>query len=81
MMKAVRYLDYGTPEVLFYGDALIPEPGPREARVRVHAAGVNPPDRQIRADLRFRLEKPAEYVAAIAVDYGEEGVDLPQAGR
>ena len=58
MMKAVRIHDYGTPEVLFYEDAPIPEPGPREVLVRVHTAGVNPADRQIRAGLRFRLEKP-----------------------
>jgi len=58
MMKAVRIHEYGTPEVLFCEDAPIPEPGPREVRVRVHAAGVNPADRQIRAGLRHRVEKP-----------------------
>ncbi len=57
-MKAVRIHDYGGPELLLYEDATIPEPGPREVLVRVHAAGVNPADRQIRAGLRHRLEKP-----------------------
>ena len=57
-MKTVRYHDYGGPEVLCFEDAPIPEPGPGEVLVRVHAAGVNPADRQIRAGLRFRLEKP-----------------------
>ena len=65
MMKAVRFHEYGTAEVLCYEDAPTPEPGPREVRVCVHAAGVNPADRQIRAGLRFRLEKPSRsYPAA-----------------
>lgn len=58
MMKVVRIHDYGTAEVLSYEDAPIPEPGFREVRIRVHAAGVNPADRQIRAGLRTRLEPP-----------------------
>ena len=57
-MKAVRIHDYGGLDVLCYEDAPIPEPGPREVLVRVHAAGVNPADRQIRAGLRTRLQKP-----------------------
>ncbi|MBN1249214.1 MAG: alcohol dehydrogenase catalytic domain-containing protein, partial [Anaerolineae bacterium] len=61
-MKAVRYHDYGGPEVLCYEDAPIPEPGPRDVLVRVHAAGVNPADRQIRAGLRFRLEQPFVFI-------------------
>lgn len=66
-MKAVRYHDYGGPEVLCYEDAPIPEPGPREVLVRVHAAGVNPADRQIRAGLRFRLEKPFAFIPGCEV--------------
>ena len=66
-MKAVRIHDYGGPEVLCYEDAPIPEPGPREVRVRVHAAGVNPADRQIRAGLRFRLEKPFAFIPGCEV--------------
>ena len=57
-MKGVRIHDYGTAEVLCYEDAPAPEPGPRDVLVRVHAAGVNPADRQIRAGLRHKLEKP-----------------------
>ena len=62
MMKAVRYHDYGGPEVLRYEEVPIPEPGPRDVLVRVHAAGVNPADRQIRAGLRFRLEQPFAFI-------------------
>jgi NADPH:quinone reductase-like Zn-dependent oxidoreductase len=66
-MKAVRYHDYGGPEVLRFEDAPTPEPGPGEVLVRVHAAGVNPADRQIRAGLRFRLEKPFTFVPGLEV--------------
>jgi len=62
MMKAVRFHDYGGPEVLCHEDAPIPEPGQSEVLVRIHAAGVNPADRQIRAGLRFRLEKPFAFI-------------------
>jgi len=67
MMKAVRIHDYGTAEVLCYEDAPTPEPGPRDVLVRVHAAGVNPADRQIRAGLRFRLEKPLAFIPGCEV--------------
>ncbi|MBN2450765.1 MAG: NADP-dependent oxidoreductase [Lentisphaeria bacterium] len=66
-MKAVRYHDYGGPEVLGYEDAPIPEPGQGEILVRVHAAGVNPADRQIRAGLRFRREKPFAFIPGCEV--------------
>lgn len=47
-MKAVRFHEYGGPDVLHYEDAPRPEPGPGEALVRVKAAGVNPIDWKIR---------------------------------
>ncbi len=47
-MKAVRIHKYDGPEVLKYEQAPLPEPGPGEVRVRVHAAGVNPVDWKIR---------------------------------
>jgi NADPH:quinone reductase-like Zn-dependent oxidoreductase len=67
MMDAVRFHEYGSAEVLCYEDAPMPEPGPREVRVRVHAAGVNPADRQIRAGLRFRLEEPFAFTPGCEV--------------
>jgi NADPH:quinone reductase-like Zn-dependent oxidoreductase len=48
-MKAIRFHEYGGPEVLRYEDAPRPEPGAGEVLVRVHAAGVNPVDWKIRA--------------------------------
>jgi NADPH:quinone reductase-like Zn-dependent oxidoreductase len=58
MMKAVRIHNYGGPEELCYEDAPIPDPRPGEILICVHAAGVNPADRQIRAGLRHRHERP-----------------------
>jgi NADPH:quinone reductase-like Zn-dependent oxidoreductase len=48
-MKAVRFHEYGGPEVLKYEDAPKPEPAAGEVLVRVHAAGINPLDWKIRA--------------------------------
>jgi len=48
MMKAIRFHEFGGPEVLRYEDA--PKPGLKrgEVLVRVHAVGVNPPDWYLR---------------------------------
>ncbi|MFE2724016.1 NADP-dependent oxidoreductase [Kitasatospora sp. NPDC059327] len=43
-MGAVRLHAFGEPEELVYEEVARPEPGPGEVLVRVHAAGVNPPD-------------------------------------
>lgn len=48
MMKAVQIHAYGGPDVLHYEDAPVPEIGPGEVLVRVHAVGVNPPDWYLR---------------------------------
>jgi NADPH:quinone reductase-like Zn-dependent oxidoreductase len=48
-MKAVRFHEYGGPEVLKYEDAPKPEAGPGELLIRVHATSVNPVDWKIRA--------------------------------
>jgi NADPH:quinone reductase-like Zn-dependent oxidoreductase len=48
-MKAIRIHNYGDVEALSYEDAPLPEPGPADVRVRVHAAAVNPVDWKIRA--------------------------------
>lgn len=50
-MRAVRLHEHGGPEVLRYDEVPIPEPGPGEVLVRVHAAGVNPPDWYLRGGL------------------------------
>ena len=48
VMKAIRQHEFGSPEVLRYEDAPVPELNPDELLVRVHAVGVNPPDFYLR---------------------------------
>ncbi|MFF1443135.1 NADP-dependent oxidoreductase [Streptomyces sp. NPDC058295] len=50
-MRAVRLHEHGGPEVLRYEEVPMPEPGPGEVLVRVHAVGVNPPDWYLRGGL------------------------------
>lgn len=52
MMKAVRLHEFGGPEVLQYEDAPKPAVGRGEVLVRVHAAGLNPPDLYLRDGYR-----------------------------
>jgi enoyl reductase len=49
MSRAIVFSRYGGPEVLELVDVEPPEPGPRELRVRVKAAGVQPVDCLIRS--------------------------------
>jgi len=51
-MKAIRLHAFGGPEVLRYEDAPVPEPKAGEVLVRVHAAGINPPDWYLRDGYR-----------------------------
>jgi NADPH:quinone reductase-like Zn-dependent oxidoreductase len=43
-MRAIRLHEFGGPEVLRHEEAPVPEAGPGEVLVRVHAVGLNPPD-------------------------------------
>jgi NADPH:quinone reductase-like Zn-dependent oxidoreductase len=52
MMKAVQLHEFGGPEVLRYEDAPRPEASDDEVLVRVHAAGLNPPDLYLRDGYR-----------------------------
>ncbi|MFE3598626.1 NADP-dependent oxidoreductase [Streptomyces sp. NPDC059142] len=47
-MRAIRIHEHGGPEVLRDEEVPVPEPGPGEVLVRVHAVGVNPPDWYLR---------------------------------
>jgi NADPH:quinone reductase-like Zn-dependent oxidoreductase len=42
--RALRFAEFGGPEVLQTLDVPTPQPGPEEALVRVHAASINPSD-------------------------------------
>ncbi|MFD4598238.1 NADP-dependent oxidoreductase [Streptomyces sp. NPDC058464] len=50
-MRAIRLHKHGGPEVLRYDEVPIPDLGPGEVLVRVHAVGVNPPDWYLRDGL------------------------------
>lgn len=50
-MRAVRFQQYGGPEVLEIAEVDEPRPGPGQIRIRVHAAGVNAADWKIREGL------------------------------
>ncbi|MEM9025789.1 MAG: NAD(P)-dependent alcohol dehydrogenase [Verrucomicrobiota bacterium] len=50
-MKAIRYYQYGGPEVLRMEEIPIPEPGPGEVLIRVNYTALNPLDwRMVRAE-------------------------------
>jgi NADPH:quinone reductase-like Zn-dependent oxidoreductase len=56
-MKAWRVHEFGPPEAMIFETILRPDPGPGEALVKVHAAGVGPWDGSIRAG-RSALPQP-----------------------
>ena len=53
-MKAIQFERHGEPDVLEIVDLPIPEAGPGEVLVRVHAAGVNPADYKWRNGFNLR---------------------------
>lgn len=58
-MKAIRFHDYGGPEVMQYEEVPVPVPAADEVLVRVHAMGVNPVDWKIReGHVRKRIQIP-----------------------
>jgi NADPH:quinone reductase-like Zn-dependent oxidoreductase len=84
-MKAVRFHEYGGPDVLRYEDAEEPAPGPGEVRLRVAASAFNPVDDGIRGGyLRdvFPVTLPHTPGIEVAgtVDALGEGVAEPQVG-
>ena len=58
-MKAIRFHDYGGPEVMKYEDVPRPSPKANEVLIRVHAMGVNPVDWKIReGHVKARMNIP-----------------------
>jgi NADPH2:quinone reductase len=86
-MRAVRFYDYGPPEVLRTDHLPDPEPGPGEVLVRVTAAGIGFADVQMRAGLMrpTGLELPLPFspgfeVAGTVIAVGSD-VDPAELGR
>lgn len=52
-MNAVRFHEFGGPEVLIYEDAPKPALTSGEVLVRVHAVGINPPDWYLRGGYKM----------------------------
>ncbi len=51
-MRAIRFHEYGGPEVLKLEEVPVPEPATNELLIKVYASGVNPVDWKIRKGLR-----------------------------
>ncbi|GGL15262.1 NADP-dependent oxidoreductase [Nocardia jinanensis] len=66
-MRAVRFHEYGDPEILTVDQTAEPHAGPGEIRIRAIAAGVNPVDWKIRAGL-VREFMPVELPGIIGQD-------------
>src|SRR5438034_919270 len=71
-MKAIRFCEYGSPDVLKFEDVEKPAPNDDQLLVRVRAASVNPLDLTIRGPWVIRpllgLRKPKD--TRLGVDYG-----------
>ena len=74
-MKAVRFSEFGGPEVLQIAELPDPRPGPGQVRIAVRAAGVNPSDWKKREGLMDGdLPQTMGHEAAGVVDELGEGV-------
>ncbi len=79
MSRAVRFEQYGGPEVLQVVDVSEPVPGPGEAVIRVKAASINPGEAKIRAGLlrdRFPATFPSGEGSDLAGVVDAIGVDV-----
>lgn len=78
-MKAIGLTEFGGPDVLRVLELPVPEAGPGEIRIRVHAATVNPVDTMVRRGIAFVSDAEPPYVpgmdAAGVVEQIGEGVD------
>ncbi|AFT99480.1 NADP-dependent oxidoreductase [Nocardia brasiliensis] len=66
-MRAVRFAEYGGPEVLELTEVPEPHPGAGQIRIAVRAAGVNPHDWRVREG-QFRRIRPIELPTGIGQD-------------
>lgn len=66
-MRAVRFAEFGGPEVLELVEVDEPHAGPGQVRIAVRAAGVNPVDWRIREG-QFQQARPIELPAGVGLD-------------
>lgn len=71
--RTVRFDRYGGPEVLVTRLQTIPDPGPGEVLVRVHASGLNPKDAMIRSGT-LRLQTGRAFPRGTGFDFAGEVV-------
>ena len=67
-MKAVRFHEYGGPEVLKVEDVPKPTPGPGEVLVKIYAASVNPIDWKLRSGM-LKERMPVNLPMTIGRDF------------
>jgi NADPH:quinone reductase-like Zn-dependent oxidoreductase len=84
-MKAISFDRFGGPDVLHEADIEVPQPGPGQVRVRVHAAGLNAVDGKVRSGM-MQAVRPTTFPAvpgaelAGVVDALGEGVSELRVG-
>src|SRR5579859_5942639 len=70
-MRAVRFYDFGGPEVLQVEETSVPQPGPGEVLIRVRAAGISGWDLRARAGRAPRI--PGRPPLTLPFQPGREG--------
>ncbi|XP_048844653.1 quinone oxidoreductase isoform X2 [Brienomyrus brachyistius] len=76
VMKAIRVSEFGSPSVLkLHSGIPIPNPGPKQVLIKVHACGVNPVDTYIRSGTYARKPSlpytPGTDAAGVVVGIGD----------
>ncbi len=61
-MEAIGLTELGGPDALRVLDLPVPEAGPDDIRIRVHAATVNPVDMLVRRGIAFVSDAEPPYV-------------------
>ena len=84
-MKAIQCVEWGTPDKLVLAELPLPEPGPRQVRIRIAAAGVNFPDALI-VQKKYQIQPklpfvPGTEVAGTIDEVGEEVKHLKAGDR
>lgn len=73
-MKAIRFHEFGGPDVLRYEEVTRPELKPGEVLVRVHAIGINPPDWYVREGMKIlppEMRPTSHYLTFLGQIYPE----------